>query len=75
MFLLVIDLFRREETVFFFDVQATPGPLHITKQENVPFFGRERCVFVFLCSKKIASGHTHSHPRSEREFEFGRMIE
>jgi hypothetical protein len=74
MFLLVIDLFRREETVFFFDVQATPGPLHITKQEKVPFFGRERFVFVFLCSKKIA-GHTHSHPRSEREFEFGRMIE
>jgi hypothetical protein len=59
MFLLVIDLFRREETVFFFDVQATPGPLHITKQEKVPFFGRERFVFVFLCSKKIA-GHTHT---------------
>ena len=45
------------ETVFFFDVQATPRPC-TSKQEKVPFLGRERCVFVFLCSKKIASGNS-----------------
>jgi hypothetical protein len=52
-----ITLFRREETAFYFDVQATPRPC-TSKQEKVPFFGRERCVFVFLCSKKITSGQT-----------------
>ena len=57
-----ITLFRREETVFFFNVQATPRPC-TSKQEKVPFLGG-KSVFVFLCSKKIASGHTLTPKRT-----------
>ncbi len=44
----------------FFWCASHPETLHIetrSKQEKVPFGGRERCVFVFLCSKKRACGH------------------
>ena len=44
------------ETLFFFDVPGTRRPC-TSKHEKVPFFERERSVFVLLGSKKNACGH------------------
>ena len=52
---------ERGKKLCFFYVQATPRPC-TRKQEKLPFWGRERCVFVFLCSKKCL--WTHSNTKS-----------
>ena len=44
------------ETLFFFDVPGTRRPC-TSKHQKVPFFERERSVFVLLASKKNACGH------------------
>ena len=47
---------RAGKKLCFFYLQATLRPC-TSKQEKVPFFERERCVFVLLGSKKNTCGH------------------
>ena len=67
LFLLVIDLFRREETVFFFLCASHPRPLAHHKTGKGTFFRAGKvCFCVFVLEKNRLWTHTLSSTLGER---------